>query len=75
MEFMYLAQLKGNGVETFALFTIKGLYKFANLKPERMEIYYLQHGQEPKRLRWEYDGVTFWLYDRYGNVFDKYAKG
>lgn len=74
MEYQYLVQLKGNGIESMRLLTIKNLFKLANLKPERMEIYFVCFGNDPRRMRYGFDGTTLYLYDRYGNVFDKYSK-
>lgn len=71
--YQYLVQLKGNGVEDCRIMTIKSLYALAIVKPERMEIFYVQFGQDPRRLRWGFDGVTLWLYDRFGNVFDSHS--
>ena len=74
MDSTYLVQLKGNGVETMRLLTIKKLFELATIKHDFMEVYFVQFGRDPMRLRWGYDGVTLYLYDRYGNVFDRYSK-
>ena len=69
MEYQYLVQLKGNGIESMRLLTIKNLFKLANL-----EIYFVCFGSDPRRMRYGFDGTTLYIYDRYGNVFDKYSK-
>lgn len=71
----YLVQLKGNGIESNRVMTAKGLFGLMGIKPEFMEIYFISFVSSPRRMRWGYDGVTLWIYDRYGNIFDKYSKG
>ena len=80
--YQYLVQLKGNGAEDCQIMTTESLFTFimtatnlftlAHIKPERMEIFHVQFGQDPRRMRWGFDGITLWIYDKYGNTFDRF---
>jgi hypothetical protein len=73
-DYTYLVQLRANGIDAIQVVAIANLRDLVELKHDSLEVFYLQCGKDPQRLRWGYDGVTLYLYDRYGCVFDRYAK-
>ena len=75
----YFIQCKRTGIASYHVKSTSELYDFIrNIyacdceKPETFEIYSLQVGADPRRVRWGYDGITLWIYDRYDNVLDHF---